>query len=335
MKKTVLASLVAASVVSAPTFAVELYNNEGSTFSIGGHVSANINGEEDGETDVGTNSPRINFNATQDIGNGFKVDAKGEWQLNFLDGGDETFTTRLGYVGVTHEQYGRLVAGTQWAPYYDVGGIADQPIVYANDFLYENHKSLGTARADKMLSYRKSFDLGGFVLAGGLGWQGDDGADNGDRVQVALTGTFGEFQVGYAFTTGKYRPADEDAMSNIVSAKYGSYGDGIFVAGVYAMNEYVDSVDSDVLPGVRIEDSTGYELIGAYGLDFGLNLIVNYEALEDDKRNETKYSQLAFQAEQTITPNFIGYAAYELDLGGDGVYGDGKDKWTIGMRYYL
>ncbi|GAM68212.1 outer membrane protein N [Vibrio sp. JCM 19236] len=313
---------------------MEMYNSEGTTASIGGHLTANVNWEEDGETAVGTNSPRINFNFTQDIGGGFTADAKGEWAVNFLDGNEETFTTRLGYVGVTHDSYGRLVAGTQWAPYYDVGGVADQPIVYANDFLYENHRSIGTGRADKMLSYRNSFDLGGFVLGAGLGWQGDDGGDNGDRVQIALTGTFGMFQVGYAFTTGEYKPVDDDAMSNILSAKFGSYGDGLFLAGVYAMNEYVDNGFAP-LTGGRLEESYAYELIAAYGLDFGTNLIVNYETLEDDKSGNTKYSQVALQAEHSFTSKFVGFVAYEIDLGGDGVYGDGKDKWSIGARYYL
>ncbi|MCV5754808.1 hypothetical protein OFN51_39010, partial [Escherichia coli] len=82
-------------------------------------------------TDVGTNSPRINISATQDLGNGFTADARGEWALNYLDGGEESFKTRLGYLGITHEVYGRAVGGTQWSPYYDVAGIADMPIAFA------------------------------------------------------------------------------------------------------------------------------------------------------------------------------------------------------------
>ncbi|GAM56271.1 outer membrane protein N [Vibrio ishigakensis] len=168
MKKTVLASLVSAAVVSGQAWAVELYNNDGSTFSVGGHVSIGV-GNPDANRDkaiteyefgVESISPRINFNATQELGGGFKADAKAEWSINMLDGGDNSFSTRLGYIGVTHETWGRVVGGTQWSPYYDVAGIADMPIAFANDFLYTNGGNLGTARAERMVSYRKSFMFG-------------------------------------------------------------------------------------------------------------------------------------------------------------------------------
>ncbi len=97
----ILAAAIAATTFGTQAVAVELYNNDGTTFSIGGHVSVNLNGSEQGDTDVGTNSPRINFTATQDLGNGFTADARGEWALNYLDGGENSFKTRLGYLGLT------------------------------------------------------------------------------------------------------------------------------------------------------------------------------------------------------------------------------------------
>ncbi|GAM67193.1 outer membrane protein N [Vibrio sp. JCM 19236] len=129
MNKKIIALAVAAAAFGTQASAVELYNNDGTTFSIGGHVSVSAKGNSDvGGTDIIANSPRINFNATQDLGNGFTADAKGEWALNLLEGGTESFKTRLGYIGVSHDAFGRAVAGTQWSPYYDVAGIADMPI---------------------------------------------------------------------------------------------------------------------------------------------------------------------------------------------------------------
>lgn len=64
MNKKFLAAAIAAATFGTQAVAVELYNNDGTTFSIGGHVSVNLNGSEQGDTDVGTNSPRINFTAT-------------------------------------------------------------------------------------------------------------------------------------------------------------------------------------------------------------------------------------------------------------------------------
>ena len=93
--------------------------------------------------------------------------------MNYVDGGQNTFKTRLGYIGATHEEMGRLVVGTQWSPYYDVGSVADYPIAFANDFLYDDQGRMGGARADRMASYRKSFALAedGMVNLG-LAWQG-------------------------------------------------------------------------------------------------------------------------------------------------------------------
>ncbi len=53
-----------------------------------------------------------------------------------------------------------LVVGTQWSPYYDFAGVADMSIAFANDFLYSNQYNLGSARAERMLSYRKGFEFG-------------------------------------------------------------------------------------------------------------------------------------------------------------------------------
>ncbi|CAM4186338.1 porin [Vibrio neonatus] len=330
MKKTVLASVIAGIAFSGQAFAVELYNNGGTTFSLGGHVSVGL-GNPDSNDDayitdddlvIESLSPRINFNATQDLGGGFTADAKGEWQLNMLEGGGESFKTRLGYIGVTHDMWGRVVGGTQWSPYYDVGGIADLPIAFANDFLYVDGGNLGTARAERMLSYRKGLDFDSFGLDFGLGWQGQNG-NYGDRAQVTVSANFSKFMVGYGFTTGSKTGQNDDAMANLLSAKYGSYGDGLYVAGVYEMGSkfYGDF------------DTTNIEAIVAYALANSLNFSVNYESIEDDDNNETQLSQMALQVEYDFTPTFVGYAAYQIDLGDD--ISSDDDRYALGVRYYL
>ncbi len=127
MKMKTLAVAVAALACGSQAFAAEVYNSDGTSLSIGGHVSVGVGEYFEDEVKVHQVSPRINVAGKKDIGNGVTVDAKGEWALNYLNGGDQSFKTRLGYIGATHEQLGRLVVGTQWAPYYDVGGVADLP----------------------------------------------------------------------------------------------------------------------------------------------------------------------------------------------------------------
>ncbi|MET2949258.1 porin [Vibrio owensii] len=364
MNKKFLAAAIAAATFGTQAVAVELYNNDGTTFSIGGHVSVNLNGSEQGDTDVGTNSPRINFTATQDLGNGFTADARGEWALNYLDGGEETFTTRLGYLGLTHDVYGRAVGGTQWAPYYDVAGVADMPIAFANDFIYDDHGNLGTGRADKMLSYRNAIELGEAGSIGfGLGWQGsndqssvddvivDDGNGNpiyetqysgnnyGDRVQLALTYSVLGAKVGYTYNTGDITasaaaPKKETAESHLVSAAYGSYGQGLYVAAVYGSNENMNFGTN----GARLVESDAYEALLAYALPSSLNLSINYEMVEGKEFNrsktETAREEMAVQAEYNFTSKFVGYAGYQFDLN-DANERKTDDKWALGARYYL
>ncbi|MDF2155358.1 porin [Vibrio sp. CAU 1672] len=340
MNKKILAAAIAAATFGTQAVAVELYNNDGTTFAIGGHVSVNLNGSEQGDTDVGTNSPRINFNATHDLGNGFTADARGEWALNYLDGGENAFTTRLGYLGLTHEGFGRAVAGTQWAPYYDVAGVADMPIAFANDFIYDNHGNLGTGRAEKMLSYRNTFELGDAgALNLGLGWQGanaDDGVDYDQRAQVALSYSVMGATLGYAYTGGDFQHQSyvgkHSAESHLVSASYGSYGKGLYVAGVYASNENMNEGNT------LLAESDAYEALIAYALPSSLNLSLNYEKVEGKEQKgsstQTAREEMAVQAEYNFTPKFVGYTGYQFDLN-DSNGRNTDDKWTIGARYYL
>ncbi|MGC9491482.1 porin [Vibrio genomosp. F10] len=348
MNKKFLAVAIAASTFAAQAVAVELYNNDGTTFSMGGHVSVNLNGSESGNTDVGTNSPRINFTATQDLGNGFEVDARGEWALNYLTNGDNAFTTRLGYVGLTHEELGRAVVGTQWAPFYDVAGVTDMPIAFANDFLYDGHlggdfAKTGQTRADNMISYRKGFD---FAEAGalnvGVAWQGayDQKVANvvtreySDRVQATLAYEFMGASLGYAYSTGDVATATTGSAKgsldiHAISATYGSYGNGLYLAGVYQMTE-----DKNVMQ----EELDSYELIAAYALANSLNFSINYETVEakDTVTNvkDTDREEMALQAEYNFASNIVGYTGYQFDLKSEDGY-KSDDKWVIGARFYL
>ena len=350
MNKKLLALAIAAA--SSNAVAVELYNEDGTTFDIGGHVSVALEGSDEGDTDITAVSPRINFNATHDLGNGFVADAKGEWALNYLDGGENAFTTRLGYIGLTHEDFGRAVAGTQWSPYYAVGGVADMPIAFANDFLYEDHGNLGTGRAEEMLSYGKMFELGDAGKFGvAAGWQGrkTDTVSNdwdttkiennyGNRGQVALNYSVMGFSANYAYNTGDVTYGSSaksvTSESHVLSGTYGTYGSGLYVAGVYAMNEYMNTPHQLSTTGNPIEDSSAYEALVAYALDNSLNLSLNYESVVDNDASKTLYSTSAIQAEYNFTDKFVGFTGYQLDLGND--YNNKEDnKWMLGARYYL
>ncbi|MGY0616967.1 porin [Vibrio sp. FJH11] len=325
MKMKALAVAVAALACGTQAFAAEVYNSDGTSLSIGGFVDVGVGEYYSDDVAVHQVTPRLNVAGKKDIGNGVTVDAKGEWSLNYVEGNEQSFKTRLGYIGATHEQLGRLVVGTQWTPYSDVGTAADMPIAFANDFLYSNQYNLGSARGEKMVSYRKGFQFGeGFAFNLGLGWQGQNG-EYDDRGQIALSTELAGFGLGYAYNGGDVEMggSTENAQSHILSAKYGTYGAGLYVAVVYGMNEYFFD---------GYEDTTQMEGIVAYGVN-DWTFSVNYEGVEEDTL-DTLYSQMALQAEYAVTPAFYTFAGYQIDLGND-IDEEENDYWSIGARYYF
>lgn len=341
MNTKLLAATIAATACGTNAFAAEIYNSEGSTISLGGYVDVGIGEYSSDEVEVHQVSPRLNVSGTQDVGNGITVDAKGEWALKYLDGGDTSFTTRLGYIGMTHEQMGRLAVGTQWAPYYDVAGVADKPIAFANDFIYSNHGNLGTGRGDKMVTYRKGLAFGDDMsLDFGLGWQGKH-TETGDfageydaRGQVAVSFSVMGASLGYVYNGGEVD--NVDAESHLVSLAYGRYGDGLYAALVYGDNEnfFSQKIGATYF---TLNESEQFEALLAYGLGNGLTLSVNYEDVEGKllavSADRTYKSESAIQAEYSFTSKLVGFAGYQFDLGDDISTDD--DKWTIGARYFL
>ena len=337
MKKTLLATAIPALLVATSVSATELYNDEVNTFSVGGHISGGLTGSDEGETAVNSVSPRINFGATRDLGNGFTADALVEWSIN-MEGGEQALSTRLGYVGLTHETYGRAAIGTQWAPTYDVTGVADMPIAFANDFLYNDHGSLGTARADDMVSYRKGFAFGDNMgLNLGLGWQGAQDVYDA-RMQAALSFDISKFSVGVAYNTGDvdYTSTKETASLTTFSAKYGSYGQGLYVAAVYADNENTSNRFTANSNAVYSE-SQDSEFLVAYAFENSVNVSLNYENSEgklvSGGTDRTLRSQSALQVEYNFLSNVVGYVGYQVDLGDDVSKDD--NVWMIGGRIYL
>lgn len=333
MKMTNIAMAVATTLLaSTSAMAAQVYSGEGTSLAIGGYVDVGI-GERgaiysDPNFQVHQISPRLNVEGKKEIGNGVTVDAKGEWSIKYLDGGAESFATRLGYIGATHEQAGRLVVGTQWSPYYDVAGIADKPIAFANDFLYDDHYNLGSGRAEKMVSYRNVLRVSDDVSFNvGLGWQGEQDTIYDARGQIALSTEFAGFGLGYVYNGGDVRigTKKQNAESHVFAAKFGNYGKGLYAALVYGANEYFYD---------DLEDTSQYEAVVAFGLDNGVNVIANYEAVEDDKDNKTQFSQSAIQVEYTVVSGLVTFAGYQFDLGND-INKNEDDQYSVGVRYFF
>jgi predicted porin len=338
MKKTVLATVIPALFIATSVSATELYSDEVNTFSVGGHLSGGLIGSDEGDTKVNSVSPRINFGVTRDLGNGFAANALLEWGIN-TSGGEQALSTRLAYIGLAHEAYGSAAIGTQWAPTYDVTGYADKPIAFANNFLYPNDMSaMGTGRADDMISYRNGIEFGSnMALNLGLGWQGanvDETTKYDARYQAALSFAIAQFSIGAAYNAGDidFSGQTKESTATNVSAKYGSYGKGLYVAAVYGDNENVFRGD------FNYAEAQDMEAIVAYAFENSINVSLNYEAVDakrfDNSSSKTLYSQSAVQVEYNFSSNVVGYVGYQVDLGND-INVPEDNVWMIGGRIYL
>ncbi|GAK85066.1 outer membrane protein N [Vibrio ponticus] len=311
---------------SCSVFGAEIFEGDGKALSIGGFVDVALGKRgaiySDPELDVHQISPRINIGGYQEIAPDITVDAKGEWALNYLDGGDTSFTTRLGYIGVTHNQFGRVVMGTQWSPFYSVAGAADMPIAFSNDFLYFDSNSLGTARAEKMVSYQKTFTLNDSLnLDLSTGWQGKEDTNVDSRTQISLNVAYDKFVIGYAYNGGKI--AGEDSVLNAVSLKYGEYGIGPYAAIVFTNHDAHDNREYQY-----------YDAILAYGLSNNVNLILNYEEGNDETSNTKMYEHSALQLEYSISSGLMAFIGYQIDLGND-LNENEDDQYSAGLRYFF
>ncbi|MFA0544354.1 porin, partial [Vibrio sp. 10N.222.52.B7] len=131
-----------------------------------------------------------------------------------------------------------------------------------------------TGRGEEMVSYGNAIDFGNAgSLSAAVAWQGRkaDGLNEyGNRGQIALNYAIADVTANYAYNTGdvKYVGAgSQTADSHVLSATYGSYGaEGLYLAGVYAMNNYMNSGNNQIL-----EESVAIELLASYALSNSLN----------------------------------------------------------------
>lgn len=128
------------------------------------------------------NGSRIGFNLESRHMQGFKAEGRLELGVNLLKNNNsfkadhstadnpsaylvetvKPFTTRLGYLGLSHPKYGSLRIGKQWGVYYDVTGCTDMFNVFGGNASGTYNTGTdgggeGTGRAESSIVYRKNF----------------------------------------------------------------------------------------------------------------------------------------------------------------------------------
>ncbi|QIZ76276.1 porin [Ferrimonas lipolytica] len=364
MKRSTLFIAVLAAM-SLPSQAMELVDDGVNKVTLGGHLSVQLSNYDwyqgiDDSTELNANSPRVNLALTRDMGEGFTVEGKIESGFNMDEGGN-SWTTRLGYLAVKHDSYGRLSAGKEWSTYYDVAWWTDVTIAFTSDQLgiYSNDTAgddTGMGRADQVIQYRNNIALGEKGrLSAGVQWQGENGALD-SRVGGSLIYQYDQARVGIAYVGGDVIEDYELYGATIIdlskhqdtleswqlSAAYGKWSKGLYVAAAYQQGTNTEA-------GIRFAgDSIGFEAIGSYGFKSNTTAFVSYRQLEsdgdvdvssnyggdyaDDGDGEWNESFVTVGVHQLLSANTMIYTEYNVSTGDDR---NGDNQYALGFRLFL
>lgn len=350
MQKKLLATLVA-SLVAGQAMALEVYNDDVNSLSIGGKIGFKTIKSNGADADMKDASPRINFKYAHKFDSGWTGSAVAEWGFRATDNNGDTFFNRLGNVGLSHASYGSFTAGKAWSVTSDVSGWTDQFAIGGGNAMGvysgpENGDTDGTARADDVIQYRKSF--GGLNV--GIQYQlageavVDNKRDSGYGVALSYDLPMG-LSVGATYNQTKYEkemgvlPAyngSDKAKSATVGAKYKN--EALYLAATYGQFENKTSV----IEGTLDKESTGIELYGKLALPQvvdGFYLQSGFNQLTADKnyteKTDAQFSDYMVGAIYETGPMQF---AFEYTRG-EKVAVDGKkdfdDTYAVQAVYYF
>ena len=304
MQKKLLATVVA-SLVAGQAMALEVYNDDTTSLSIGGRVglvTEKSNGQKSG---MKNDSARINFKFAHKFDNGVTGHGVAEWGFRAHDEYSnefekkETFFNRLGYVGLSHEDMGSIDAGKNWAVTYDVSGWTDMYAIGGGNAMgiYNGRAGGdfdGTARADDVLQYRGSFsglNVGVQYQMAGNNYDNSDAPEGNSRLErksgqaIALSYDLPMgLSVGATYSETKYEEnGSYKGQDKSKSATFGVKFDNemVYAAAMYGEFRNVTSVDKGL-----DQKSTGLELYGRLNMPQvmeGFALQAGYNQLDADK----------------------------------------------------
>lgn len=231
-------------------------------------------------------------------GGTFNVDGNNENQfLNVQTiNNTQTFTNRLGYIGVSFEKYGTLTIGKQWSVYYDVTSYTDNFYVFggtasATYIGGTDGGESGTGRASQSVIYRNSigkFDFGAQIQAragnnnhfvDGYGFS----AQYHINQQFALGTAYNKAYINKKYITDhKIIGLDNEPTYYAVGAKYKGERLSINIVGAIEKSgdirqgRYYDNVNQLIIPSV-VFNAKGFEVYSKYNFNkFSIHGGYNY-----------------------------------------------------------
>lgn len=329
MNKTLVATALAAIFLAPSVSAIEIYKDDKNAVEIGGFIDVRVINTQ-GETEVVNGASRINFGFSRELTNGWNAFAKLEWGVNpvgssdivynnrFESVQDEFFYNRLGYAGLSHDQYGTIAIGKQWGAWYDVvystnyGFVWDGNTAGVYTFNKDDGAVNGVGRGDKTVQYRNAFGDFSFAVQAQLKNSSFFTCDienitenecearwiegGADAQQVTYDYTYGGaltykvtemLSVSAGVNRGEfdidYGNGDQKTAVDLIYGAGITWGNfdnnGLYIAANVNKQE---NHDTDNI-GRLIKDAQGAETLVSYKFDNGLRPFISYNVLDAGK----------------------------------------------------
>jgi len=322
MKKTILAVVIPALFAASANAAV-IYDKDGSTVEMTGRAKANFYNDAASDESSSTinGDARLGFKAATAITDDIKGIARVEWQVAAQSSEDGKFNVRHAYAGFDAGNFGTIVFGQTETAFYDVVGATDvfnEWGSYGNSYFgYRDGSTNFGGRQEGQAVYHVNYG----ALTAGLSYiSANDSADLDYGYAGALTYAF-DFGLGIGATAQKFESLSgkADQQDWAIDATWGSYGDGLYLAGLYNQSKQETA-------GVN-EKIKSYELAALYFQDnWGLLSGFNYSKNHDTDVELT--NEFILGAQYNFTSNFFTYTEYLFDQ-----RDNADDQWTLALQY--
>ncbi|EFP95999.1 porin [Vibrio caribbeanicus] len=351
MNKTIIALAVSAAAVASGANAAELYNQDGTSLTLGGRAEARM-AMKDGKAEDNSRV-RVNIEGKTQItdslyGIGFY---EGQFTSNEkgrdTDSSEDSVTNRYLYGGIGGN-FGEVTYGKNEGALGVITDFTDIMAYHGNSAAY---KIAIADRTDNMLTYKGQFDdlsvKASYRFADAKeSSNSKDSLDDNDADGYSLSTVYAigdsgvKLGAGYAdgnqyvtkFKNATVASTLLDRSQYMLAASYE-------ISDFYFAANYVDGQDK-LKNGSDKVDKTGYEFAAAYTMDKTV-FTTTYNKLRDKVEGGNKYDtadNIAVDATYYFKPNFRGYVSYNFNLLDEDTDNNitkamADDEVALGLRY--
>lgn len=320
MNKTLIALAVASTAVAAGANAGEVYNQDGTTLSVGGRAEARLSIADGNAEDQ--SRARLNIKGTQELAEGLYGVGFYEAEYETDDNGTgDSRDTRYVYAGIG-SQAGLVTYGKNDAA---IGVLTDFTDIMAYHGAVASAKLTTSDRQDNMLTY--SGEFGDVALKAAYRFADRTEVageyDNNDESGYSASAIYTVADTGVALGLG-YGDEKNTGEQYTVTASYSV--EDIYLAALYTGKSLDDDTNGDY---------QGYELAARYTLDKA-SFTTTYGYGELDDAANPSAEDLAVEAAYNFKPNFKGYISYNFNLLDENEAGSkaaAEDDAVLGLLY--